>query len=71
MKIKFEADSDSDNMTNINVAKALIEHKSNYYNSLLDRECKTATLEVEDLEEIAEYLLVYCKAERKRNGYDA
>lgn len=70
MTIEFKGNSDIDNLTNINVAKALIEHKSNYHNPILDRECQTATFEVEDLEEIANHLLVYCKAERKRNGYD-
>lgn len=70
MRIEFKANSDIDKKTNINVAQALIEHESNYHDPISNRECQTATFEVEDLEEIANHLLVYCKAERKRNGYD-
>lgn len=70
MKIEFIANSDTDNLTNINIAKALIEHKQIYHNPIFKRDCESDTFEVEDLEEIANHLLVYCKAERKRNGFE-
>lgn len=70
MKIEFTCDgSTTDQLTNINVAKSLIEHETNYFNELVNRETVTATFEVEDLEEIANHILVYCKAERVRCGY--
>lgn len=68
MKIDFTSNSDDDTLTNINVAKALIEHTSIYYNPILQADRETATFEVEDLEEIANHLLVYCKYERLRCG---
>lgn len=70
MKIEFIAEADIDNLTSINAAKALIEHTSIHHNSLVNKDFEHQTFEIEDLEEIAEHLLVYCKAERKRNGYD-
>lgn len=68
MKIEFHSNSDIDGLSNINVAKALIEHESTYHNRILDRVQTSSTFEVEDLEEIANHLLVYCKYEKIRNG---
>lgn len=70
MKIEFIAGADADYLTSINVAKALIEHTSTHHNSLFNKDLENKTFSVDDLEEIAEHLLTYCKAERKRNGYD-
>ena len=70
MKIEFISNGDiNDQLTNINVAKSLIEHETIYFNELLKSKRKTATFEVEDLEEIASHLLTYCKYERMRQGY--
>lgn len=71
MTIDFNSNGNiEDQLTNINVAKALIEHKHKYFHKIVNIEREIATFEVEDLEEIANHLLVYCNAERKRNGYD-
>ena len=70
MKIEFISNGDiNDQLTNINVAKSLIEHETTYFNELFKKEWTTATFEVEDLEEIASHLLTYCKYERMRQGY--
>ena len=70
MKIEFNSSGDiNDQLTNINVAKSLIEHETIYFNELLKIETTTATFEVEDLEEIANHLLTYCKYKRMRQGY--
>lgn len=68
MKIEFHSSGDiNDQLTNINVSKALIEHESTYHVFGMDN--IGSTFEVEDLEEIANHLLVYCKYERMRNSY--
>ena len=70
MKIEFISNGDiNDQLTNINVAKSLIEHETTYFSGLFKKEMTTATFEVEDLEEIASHLLTYCKYERMRQGY--
>lgn len=69
MKIEFASSGDSnDKLISIDVAKALIEHESTYTN-FLGLEQIDSTFSIEDLEEIANHLLVYCKCERMRNGY--
>lgn len=66
MKIEFISSGDtSDQLTNINVAKALIEHETSFHNRILNREETTETFDVDDLDEIANYLLVYCKFRRE------
>lgn len=69
MKIEFIASDDiNDQLTNINVAKSLIEHETRFYSKAFKREEVMITFEVEDLEEIANHIMVYCKAERVRQG---
>ena len=46
-----------------------VEKETIYFNEILKRDTVTATFEVEDLEEIANHLLTYCKYERMRQGY--
>lgn len=69
MKIEFTTDDANDDLTNINVAKAIIEHESTYFNKFLNKEQKTKTFGIEDLEEIACHLLTYCRFEKIRNGF--
>lgn len=70
MKIEFIASEDiNDQLTNINVAKSLIEHETIYHNTIFNLDRTDNTFDIEDLEEIANHILVYCKAERIRQGY--
>ena len=66
MKIEFHSSGDDDLLTCINVAGALIEHTTTMHNKFLDQDFSNTTFGVEDLEEIANHLLSYCKSERKR-----
>ena len=69
MKITFETDDATEELTSINVASALISHQSKYSGFMNITEFKAETFEIEDLEEIANHLLVYCKCERERRGF--
>lgn len=70
MNIEFHCSSDySDRITAINVAKSLIEHETTYHHTIFNKDITENTFDIEDLEEIANHILVYCKAERVRNGF--
>lgn len=70
MKIEFIASDDiNDQLTNINVAKSLIEHETTYHHTIFNTDRTDNTFDIDDLEEIANHILVYCKAERIRQGY--
>lgn len=66
MKIEFHSSGDGDELTCINVASALINHSTTRHNKFFDMDCTNNTFDVDDLEEIANHLLAFCKAERKR-----
>lgn len=70
MKIEFIVSDDiNDQLTNINVAKSLIEHTTTYHHTIFNKEMTDNTFDIDDLEEIANHILVYCKAERVRRGH--
>ena len=70
MKIEFTTECENDDLTNVNVARAIIEHKTTYFNKFLNREQTSETFGIEDLEEIACHLIVYCRFEKIRNGFE-
>ncbi len=68
MRIEFHADN-CEMLTPIEVANALINHTTHYeankiFPSLIP-ECDAKTFTYDELSELAEYLLVYCKYNNK------
>lgn len=69
MKINFECECDDEPISNINVARALIEDMRE--STLFGINYTSPTFDIIDLEEIADHLYDYCRSRRKRGIGDS